>query len=193
MPTFRRNILSPSSGLKVETACFSEALASTNKSTWCQNPDHHHHHHPHYHENLKCHIFNMVWIILIVASSWFMRCGSPWSRDLGKLIITQLVKKCPTFYGTWVVFPCLQEPTTEPDESSPHCHILFEGFLKNIHICLTHVCDISCKSHPWFGHPNIWRVQMMVTQFSWTSSYSVPKSKYCKPSLVKFFQSVFFP
>jgi hypothetical protein len=36
-----RNILHPSSGLK-EAICFSEMLASTDKSTWHQNPDHHH-------------------------------------------------------------------------------------------------------------------------------------------------------
>jgi hypothetical protein len=33
MPTYRRNILSPSSGLKMETVCFSDMLASTCKST----------------------------------------------------------------------------------------------------------------------------------------------------------------
>jgi len=26
---------------------------------------------------------------------------TPWSRVLQKLVVTQLVKKFPTFYGTW--------------------------------------------------------------------------------------------
>jgi hypothetical protein len=29
-------------GLKMETVCFSETLAFTYESTWCQNPEHHH-------------------------------------------------------------------------------------------------------------------------------------------------------
>jgi hypothetical protein len=40
------------STLKMERACFSETLASTNQSTQCLNPKEHHHNH-HHHENLK--------------------------------------------------------------------------------------------------------------------------------------------
>jgi hypothetical protein len=53
MLTFRRNILSPSSGLKMKTVCFSETIASTDESTWRQNPVHHHD--SHRRENLKSH------------------------------------------------------------------------------------------------------------------------------------------
>jgi hypothetical protein len=38
-PCWLVNILSPSSGLKMETVCFSEKLASTYESTRCQNPE----------------------------------------------------------------------------------------------------------------------------------------------------------
>jgi hypothetical protein len=51
MLTLRRNILPPSSGLKMETVCFSEKLESNNESTRRQNPEEHHH--PHRRENLK--------------------------------------------------------------------------------------------------------------------------------------------
>jgi streptomycin 6-kinase len=30
------------SALKMETACFSKTLVSTNQSTWCLTPEHHH-------------------------------------------------------------------------------------------------------------------------------------------------------
>jgi hypothetical protein len=54
------NLHKPSSkftlALKMETACFSEILASINQSTWCWNPKQHHHNH-HSHENLKSHNF----------------------------------------------------------------------------------------------------------------------------------------
>jgi hypothetical protein len=63
----------------METVCFSKTLASTNKATWCQNPeeeedddddddDHHHHHHhcPHDYENLKSHTMNC----LLCSSLW---------------------------------------------------------------------------------------------------------------------------
>jgi hypothetical protein len=44
MPRFWRNILSPSSALKIETVCFSEMLASTDESTRCKNPEEQRHH-----------------------------------------------------------------------------------------------------------------------------------------------------
>jgi hypothetical protein len=40
---FRRNILSLSATLKMETLCSSETLVSTEESTQCQNPEHRHH------------------------------------------------------------------------------------------------------------------------------------------------------
>jgi hypothetical protein len=54
---------------------------------------------------------------------------TPWSRvHLEKLIVTQLVKKFTTFYGTQK-FLCSQGPATgphpEPDEFSPHLPTLF--------------------------------------------------------------------
>jgi hypothetical protein len=51
-------VLSLSSGLNMETVCFSETLASTDESTRRQNPQehHHHHHHPHRRDNLKSNI-----------------------------------------------------------------------------------------------------------------------------------------
>jgi hypothetical protein len=51
----KRSILSPSLGVKMGTVCFSETLASTDKSTRHQNPEEKHHH-PHCHKNLKSHI-----------------------------------------------------------------------------------------------------------------------------------------
>jgi hypothetical protein len=45
-------VLALSSALKMETVCFSEMLASTDKSTRHQNPEHHYCHHR---ENLKSH------------------------------------------------------------------------------------------------------------------------------------------
>jgi hypothetical protein len=39
---------------------------------------------------------------------------TPWNRVLENLIVTQLVKKFATFYGTQSSLPCSQEPTTEP-------------------------------------------------------------------------------
>jgi hypothetical protein len=36
-------MLSPSSGLKMQTVCYSEALVSAYKSTWRQNPEQLHH------------------------------------------------------------------------------------------------------------------------------------------------------
>jgi hypothetical protein len=49
----------------------------------------------------------------------------PFSRALlEKLIVTQLVKKFPAFYGTSRFLPCSQQPATGPysktDASSPH-------------------------------------------------------------------------
>jgi hypothetical protein len=41
--------------LKMETACFSEMLASTYQPTQCLNPEEHHHCR-HFRENLKSHI-----------------------------------------------------------------------------------------------------------------------------------------
>jgi hypothetical protein len=42
-PTIQRNILSPSSGLKMETVCFPKMRASTYVTTWQQNLEHHNH------------------------------------------------------------------------------------------------------------------------------------------------------
>jgi hypothetical protein len=56
MPAFRRNIMSPSSALKMNRVWFSETFASTDDSTWLQNPEKHHH--PHHREDLRCHIMN---------------------------------------------------------------------------------------------------------------------------------------
>jgi len=39
---------------------------------------------------------------------------------LTKLIVTQLVKKVATFYGTQRFVTVFTGPCTEPDESSPH-------------------------------------------------------------------------
>jgi hypothetical protein len=46
----------------METVSFSKMLASTDESTWCQNPEEEHHH-PHYHENLKSHIAVALFIV----------------------------------------------------------------------------------------------------------------------------------
>jgi hypothetical protein len=43
--------------LKMETVCFSETLACSDKSTQCQNPEHHHHHH---HQVITCFIHTYV-------------------------------------------------------------------------------------------------------------------------------------
>lgn len=64
MATFRRNIPSPSSGLK--TVCHRflfETLASADKPTRRQNPGHHYHHHHNSHrrENLRYHISVVKW------------------------------------------------------------------------------------------------------------------------------------
>jgi hypothetical protein len=45
IPTFRRSILSPSSGLKMETVCFSEMLVFTYETTWCNSPEQQHRRH----------------------------------------------------------------------------------------------------------------------------------------------------
>jgi hypothetical protein len=84
MPTFWRNILSPSSGLKwlsipsivtsalkMETVCFSKMLASTDESTWRQNPEQHHHH-PHCHENLKSHTDWRFCVVTVNMVSWYV-------------------------------------------------------------------------------------------------------------------------
>jgi hypothetical protein len=42
IPVFWRNILFPSSGLKMEIVCFSEMLVSTYKFTWHYNPENQH-------------------------------------------------------------------------------------------------------------------------------------------------------
>jgi hypothetical protein len=48
---------------------------------------------------------------------------------LEKLTVAQLIKKCPTFYGTQCSLPCSQKPTTclypELDKPSPHPDTLF--------------------------------------------------------------------
>jgi hypothetical protein len=66
MPAFQRNGLSQSSGpitptlaLKMETAYFSEMLATMYKSTWHQNPEEHHHC-PHQFGNLKFHTYYIM-------------------------------------------------------------------------------------------------------------------------------------
>jgi len=55
---------------------------------------------------------------------------TPWSRVLfEKLIVSQLVKTIPAFYGAHRSLPCWQEPATgpyrQPDQSSSHTHALF--------------------------------------------------------------------
>jgi hypothetical protein len=67
---FQRSILSPFSGLKTETVCFSETLASTDESTQRQNPDHHQLHHR---EHLKSHSW---------ATSLMSRCWSSLSYEM---------------------------------------------------------------------------------------------------------------
>jgi hypothetical protein len=42
------DVLSLSSGLKMETVCFSEMVASTDKSAWRQNPE------EHYYNEIRC-------------------------------------------------------------------------------------------------------------------------------------------
>jgi hypothetical protein len=59
--------MSPSSGLKMETVCISKTLASPDKSTWRQNPDHQHHH-PHGHENLKSHKIPEVYLPSVAST-----------------------------------------------------------------------------------------------------------------------------
>jgi hypothetical protein len=48
---------------------------------------------------------------------------------LEKLVVTQLVKKFPAFYGTRRFIPVITDPTTgpypQPNESSPYFPILF--------------------------------------------------------------------
>jgi hypothetical protein len=39
IPTFRRNMLHPSSGLNMQKVCFCETLTSTYETTRCQNPE----------------------------------------------------------------------------------------------------------------------------------------------------------
>jgi hypothetical protein len=60
MPAFRRNILSLSSGLKMETVCFSETLVFTYESTRRHNPEQHYH--LHRRQNLKFHDLGCVLI-----------------------------------------------------------------------------------------------------------------------------------
>jgi hypothetical protein len=43
-PTFWRNILPPSSGLKMDAVCSFKTLVLTYKSIWCHNPEDHHEH-----------------------------------------------------------------------------------------------------------------------------------------------------
>jgi hypothetical protein len=54
IPKFRRNILLPSSGLKMEAVCSSEILVSTYESTRRYNPAKQHRH-LHRRENLRSH------------------------------------------------------------------------------------------------------------------------------------------
>lgn len=55
IPTFWRNMLYPTSGLKVKTAGFSKILVSICESTQCHNPEQQHCH-PYHCENLKFHV-----------------------------------------------------------------------------------------------------------------------------------------
>jgi uncharacterized protein (DUF488 family) len=53
----------------METVFFSEMLASTNESVWCQNPEHHHH--PHHRENLRSYEVCKVCFAVAQISSHF--------------------------------------------------------------------------------------------------------------------------
>jgi hypothetical protein len=64
VPTFRRNVLPPSSALKIEAICSSETLVSTYKSIWHFYPEDQHRH-LHRRESLKSdkgkYFFDMVY------------------------------------------------------------------------------------------------------------------------------------
>jgi hypothetical protein len=55
LPTFRRNILPPSSTLSMEAVCSSEMFVLTYNTTWCDNPEDHNNI-LHCRENAKSHI-----------------------------------------------------------------------------------------------------------------------------------------
>jgi hypothetical protein len=76
MPTFRRNMLSPSSGAVVTRqgsgACFSEMLASTCKSTWRQNPRLLQQPDDNRCENIKSHLYQFCQKHLMGQEIWYM-------------------------------------------------------------------------------------------------------------------------
>jgi hypothetical protein len=119
--------------------------------------------------------------------SWLRKCAlklTAWGRVLlEKLIVSYIVKKLSTFYGTRWFITCSQQPaigsSLEQDESSPRLHPLS---VKSILILFSHQPSKSCKLSlsfrfpyqklvciffpyvlraspyhlPWFDHANIW-------------------------------------
>jgi hypothetical protein len=94
---------------------------------------------------------------------------TPRSRDLlGKLIIPQLLKRFPAYYGTWNSITLFTDPYPESRESTPHLPIMFclifsfhlhlglpselfpSGFLyKTFYSFRYHACCILCSLHPF--------------------------------------------
>ena len=143
---------------------------------------------------LRCNYQLFSWIMQKVYKLMIL---TTWNRVLlEKLIVSQLVKKFPTYYGTQRFVPCLQELTIglypEPDECSPSLLPYFLNINANIivtsmlssstqswgfppKLCMhfsLHACRMLNPSHPpWVGHPNNiwWGVQVMkllIMQFS---------------------------
>jgi hypothetical protein len=69
----------------------------------------------------------------LIVKDGLQNLGTPWSSVLEKLNGSQLVKKFPTFYGTRSFITAFTKvpatcpypgPYPEPDQYSPHLHIL---------------------------------------------------------------------
>jgi hypothetical protein len=76
------------SGLKMETACFSEMLASTSQSTQCLNPEHHHY------------FTRYLHLILYLTKSWWIPISGLYKKSRWKWCVELL--KVPQF--TMAVF-----------------------------------------------------------------------------------------
>jgi hypothetical protein len=64
--------------------------------------------------NEVAHLFGRLQISDFILTQVIIKRLTPWGRALlKKLIVSQLVKKCPAFYEPKGLLPCSQEPTTE--------------------------------------------------------------------------------
>jgi len=143
------------------------------------------------------------WFISYTKVPW-RDLQTPWSRALKKLIVTNLVKKFPVFYGTRRFITMLprarHRPLPEPDKSSPHFPTLFSldpfhyyppiyawvfhvvslpfRFPDQNFVCtchLSHACCMPLQSHlPWLCR---WSVQDMKLLIMQSSPISAPCSQ----------------